>query len=54
MEKVKYLDNEEIKRFFDVIGSIRDRLIFSFLYHYGLRVGEACSLKLSALNAQLI
>ena len=54
MEKVKYLDTEEIKRFFDVIGSIRDRLIFSFLYHYGLRVGEACSLKLSDLNAQLI
>ena len=54
MEKVKYLTNEEIKRFFDVIGSTRDRLIFNFLYHYGLRVGEACSLKLSDLTAQLI
>lgn len=54
MEKVKYLDNEEIKRFFDVIKSPRDRLIFSFLYHYGLRVGEACSLKLADLGAQLV
>ncbi len=54
MEKVKYLNNDEIKRFFDVVRSTRDRLIFNFLYHYGLRVGEACSLKISDLNAQLI
>jgi len=54
LEKVKYLNNDEIKRFFKIIESPRDRLIFSFLYHYGLRVGEACSLKLSDLHSQLI
>jgi len=54
MEKVKYLSNDEIKRFFNVIKSVRDRLLFNFLYHYGLRIGEACSIKLTDLHPQLI
>jgi len=54
VEKVKYLTNQEIKQFFGVVKSVRDRLMFSFLYHYGLRIGEACSIKLSDLHPQLI
>ena len=54
MERVKYLTTEEIKRFFSAIKSTRDRVIFAFLYHYGLRVGEVRAIKVTDLHAQLI
>ena len=38
---IKYLTQPELKRFFSVIGTPRDRALFGLIYHYGLRVSEA-------------
>jgi integrase len=35
----KYLTQDELKRFFAVIESSRDKALFGVIYHYGLRVG---------------
>jgi integrase len=40
----KYLTQDEIRRFFNAIDSVRDRALFSVIYHYGLRVDEATPL----------
>lgn len=40
----KYLTQDELHRFFDVIESPRDRALFGMIYHYGLRVDEATAL----------
>jgi len=40
----KYLTQDELKRFFDAIGSARDRALFALIYHYGLRVDEATAI----------
>src|SRR5262245_48562477 len=49
---IKYLTQEEVRRFFRAIPktAIRDRLLFAFVYRYGLRASEACSLPVRALN----
>jgi integrase len=40
----KYLTQDEIRRFFNAIDSVRDRALFGVIYHYGLRVDEATPL----------
>jgi integrase len=40
----EYLTQDEIRRFFNVIESPRDRALFGVIYHYGLRVDEATQL----------
>jgi integrase len=46
----KYLTQDELKRFFDVIDSPRDRALFTVIYHYGLRVDEATQLTTEDLD----
>jgi integrase/recombinase XerD len=46
----KYLTQDELKRFFAVITSPRDRALFGLIYHYGLRVGEALMLTVDDVN----
>jgi integrase-like protein len=48
----KYLTQDELKRFFAVIDSPRDRALFGLIYHYGLRVGEALLLTVDDVNFQ--
>jgi len=36
----RYLTQDDIRRFFSVIDSPRDRALFALIYHHGLRVGE--------------
>jgi len=36
----RYLSQDEVRRFFQVISRARDRALFAFIYLYGLRVGE--------------
>lgn len=36
----KYLTQSEAQAFFGVISDVRDRALFSLIYHYGLRVSE--------------
>jgi integrase/recombinase XerD len=40
----KYLTQDELRTFFTVITSPRDRCLFAIIYHYGLRVDEATAL----------
>jgi integrase len=40
----KYLTQDEIRRFFNAIDSVRDRVLFGVIYHYGLRVDGATQL----------
>jgi integrase/recombinase XerD len=37
----KYRTQDELKRFFAVVDSPRDRALFGLIYHYGLGVSEA-------------
>jgi integrase/recombinase XerD len=46
----KYLNQDELHRFFAVITSPRDRALFALTYHYGLRVDEATALTLEDLD----
>ncbi len=46
----KYLTQDELKGFFAVIDSPRDRALFGLIYHYGLRVGEALMLTVDDVN----
>jgi site-specific recombinase XerD len=48
--KIKYFTQEERQAFFEAIGSTRDRLLFRWLWEYGLRVAEATDIRLSALK----
>lgn len=51
--KIKYFSGDEVKKFFDVVKrskSVRDLLFFKLMYVYGLRLGEACGLKLSDIT----
>jgi integrase/recombinase XerD len=48
----KYLTQDELTRFFAVIDSPRDRALFSLIYHYGLRVGEALLLTVDDVRFQ--
>jgi len=47
---MKYLSKEELERFFLSIKSPRDRVLFGFIYLYGLRVSEAALLKLEDVD----
>jgi integrase/recombinase XerD len=46
----KYFTQDELKRFFAVIDSPRDKALFGLIYHYGLRVGEALMLTVDDVN----
>jgi integrase len=46
----KYLNQDELHRFFAVMTSPRDRALFALTYHYGLRVDEATALTLEDLD----
>jgi integrase len=48
----KYLTQDELRHFFTVIESPRDRALFALIYHYGLRVDEATAITLQDLNLQ--
>ena len=49
---IKYLDQEQTARFFAVIEDRRDRALFTTIYHYGLRVSEACLLELADVDLE--
>lgn len=36
----RYLTQDEVGRFFAVVGDLRDHALFGLMYHHGLRVGE--------------
>jgi integrase len=40
-----YLRQDQVKAFFSVVTSSRDKALFSTIYLYGLRVSEACLLQ---------
>ena len=44
---VKYLTDEELKKLFAVITSVRDRAIFRLAYHRGLRASEVGLLQMA-------
>jgi integrase len=46
----RYLSQDEIRRFFAVIESVRDRALFTLAYHYGLRVSEISLLEVSDID----
>jgi integrase len=45
-----YLTQDELKRFFAAIESLRDKALFGLIYHDGLRVGEALMLTVDDVN----
>lgn len=57
MRKIKYLNEQELRQFFDVVkkkGNVRNELLFKLIFHLGLRVSEALSLKLGDFHSKLI
>lgn len=48
----KYMTQEEMKKFFGQVKDKRDRALFALIYHYGLRVSEACRMQLNDLDLQ--
>ncbi len=44
---IKYLSQEELKRLFACISSVRDRAIFRLAYHRGLRASEVALLQMA-------
>lgn len=50
MQLPKYLTQDELKRFFEVISSPRDKALFALIYHYGLRVEETTMIHLDNLD----
>jgi integrase/recombinase XerD len=51
---IKYFSREEIAAFLDALKGPRDRLAFHLLWHYGLRVGELATLRLSDFRPSAI
>ncbi len=52
-KRYKYLSQDELFRFTQAIkqvGNLRDRILFSFIYKYGLRLREALEMKLSDVH----
>ena len=49
-QKIKYLTQKELKKFFRQIKSPRDKALFGLVYFYGLRVSEVALLKLDDLD----
>jgi len=41
----RYLTQDEISRFFASVRGLRDRALFTLMYHHGLRVGEVLLLR---------
>jgi len=41
----RYLTQDEIRRFFASVRGLRDRTLFTLMYHHGLRVGEVLLLR---------
>jgi integrase len=41
----RYLTQDELRRFFAVIADPRDQVLFTLIYHHGLRVGEVALLR---------
>lgn len=48
----RYLTQDEVGRFFAVIGDARDRALFTLMYHHGLRVGEVLLLRRRDLDLE--
>jgi integrase/recombinase XerD len=50
--RIKFLDQDQLRRFFDAMPSeaIRDRLLFGLMYRFGMRVSEAVQLPASAVD----
>jgi site-specific recombinase XerD len=50
--EIRYLDQDEVRRFFKAIprDALRDRLLFGLIYRFGLRASEACELPATALD----
>jgi site-specific recombinase XerD len=50
--RIKYLNQDQLRRFFDAIpaDAIRDRLLFGLMYRFGMRVSEAVKLPASAVD----
>ena len=50
--EIRYLDQDEVRRFFKAIPrvALRDRLLFGLIYRFGLRASEACELPTAALD----
>jgi integrase/recombinase XerD len=46
----RYLTQDDIRRFFSVIKSPRDRALFALIYQHGLRVGEVALLARGDVN----
>jgi len=49
---IRFLDQDQLRRFFDAIpaDAVRDRLLFGFMYRFGMRVSEAVQLPASAVD----
>jgi len=49
---IKYLDQDQVRRFFQAIPAenVRDRLLFGFIYRFGMRVSEAVELPVDAVD----
>jgi integrase/recombinase XerC len=55
--QIKYLNARELGLFFDEVkkdGNARNRLLFSMIFHYGLRVGEVIEIRLKDIHPKLI
>jgi integrase/recombinase XerD len=52
--EVRYLTQEQVTRFFSAIPAeaVRDRLLFSFMYRFGLRATEAAELPTAAVDRE--
>ena len=46
----RYFTQIELRAFFDAVSDLRDRTLFTLMYHYGLRVGEIALLHRSDVD----
>lgn len=56
-EKIKYLSEDEIQRFFDQVkngGNVQHHAIFKLMFHCGLRVSEATGIQMKDLHPNLV
>jgi site-specific recombinase XerD len=51
-QTIKYLNQGQLRRFFDAIpaDAIRDRLLFGFMYRFGMRASEVVQLPASSVD----